>query len=69
MMNTLESLSRIIGRAQPEEPIAKNGREHIRNPGLAKLTNEELAQLIELTAKVEGADEGGAEPPPGGEMD
>ncbi|HXP89152.1 MAG TPA: hypothetical protein VN841_30810 [Bryobacteraceae bacterium] len=54
LMNTLESRSRIMGRVLPEEPIAANQIE-LRDPELAALTDDELAQLLAITTKMEAA--------------
>jgi hypothetical protein len=70
MMSLLESRSRIIERIQIENEkaeahIGANTKEYM-NPQLAALTDDELAQLLAITAKMEasGSDAVRADKPP-----
>ena len=53
-MNTLESRSRILEKTRPEDPIGGEPLQ-VSNAELAVLTDDELAQLIATTEKLEAA--------------
>ena len=57
LMTTLESRPRIMGRVPPEEHTTTDQKE-LTDPGLTRLTDDELDQLIALTEKLEGAGSG-----------